>query len=128
MKLKPIRNALLLLFLFVWAFPANAQLTFGYLSADQITGTALNANDRSAVILIHGWNPGGISDMFAAGDFLQLKNALSTRLNGSGAKLLLFHWETDASTGPATEGLSGLYGEGFYNASSAASNAFIVGP
>lgn len=57
----------------------NAQLSFGYLSTDQITGTALNANDRSAVILLHGWTAKDLqpppASAFADGDWLQLAKA-----------------------------------------------------
>ena len=52
--------------------------------------------------------------------------ALSARLiRGTGSKLLLFHWEDDASTGAAFDGL--FDGFGFINAASAASNAFSNG-
>jgi YVTN family beta-propeller protein len=91
------------------ACPAEAQTPSGYLSADQVTGAALNANDRSAVVLIHGWtgqtllSPPVFQDSFAKGDWGKLRDALYTRLNGTGTRLLLFHWEDDASTGRAID-------------------------
>jgi len=104
----------------------NAQVPSGYLSNDQISGSALGVSDKAAVVLIHGWNPDGYANKFADGDWPQLVNALSSRLNGSGWKLLLYHWENDASTGPVlTEIGDGI--TGFFNAREAANNAFLNG-
>lgn len=98
----------------------------GFISSDQITGTALKNSDRSAVVLIHGWNPDGYANKFADGDWPQLVSALHTRLNNTGWKLLLFHWESDANTGPAID--VGIFGiTGFANAREAANNAFLNG-
>lgn len=95
-KPHPLSAVPLLLFL---ASPqlSEAQTPSGYLSSDQITGAPLNPNDRSIVVLIHGWtgkspqNPP--ANMFAEGtdtDWFQMVQALRTRLNGTGSKLFLF--------------------------------------
>lgn len=119
---------------FLWAMlcvllavqPVGAQLSNGYLSNDQISGSVLGSSDRAAVVLIHGWNPDGYTNKFTDGDWPQLVNALSTRMSGSGWKLLLFHWECDASTGPVID--TDVGETGFYNAREAANNAFLSGP
>jgi len=112
-----------------WINNANAQVPSGFLSSDLITGAALNANDRSVVILIHGWtnetSQNAPSNAFfgpdgAALDWAALVSALKTRLNGTGTKLLLYHWENDASTGPAFD--PDLI-QGYGNASVAAAHA-----
>ncbi len=107
----------------------------GYISSDQITGQYLDANDRSAVVLIHGWtaqalqNPPVFQDSFGGGDWPQLVSALQARLNGTGTRLLLFHWEDDASTGPISfDPLNSLFGRADFNAAfDAASNGFLNG-
>src|SRR5205809_1996729 len=134
MKMKRMRPVIGLIAAIVTsvAAPAAAQTPSGYLSVDQITGTALDANDRSAVVLIHGWTGKALqdapTDKFAEetdADWFHSVHALSTRLSGTGSKLILFHWENDASTGAAFDGL--FDGFGFNNAASAASNAFSNG-
>ena len=123
----------LLLVLFILPVVCNAQLTFGTLSPDQITGAELNANDRSAVVLIHGWtgeNPNNApTNSYATGDLAVLSAALKARLIGTNTRLLWFHWEQDASTGVSID-YSAIYAfsaVGFYNASVAAANAFSDG-
>lgn len=119
----------LIMLLAALAQPVTAQLASTYLSADQITGTALNGNDREAVVLIHGWTgedpQAAPADAFAGGDWSQLVNAVHTRLDGGRWKLLLFHWENDASTGDVDFNIFGL--TGFANARTAAGNAFVDG-
>ncbi|MEK7684677.1 MAG: MBG domain-containing protein, partial [Verrucomicrobiota bacterium] len=131
-----IFGGILILFLAVVIYPARAQPPSGHLSDDQITGAPLNGNDRSVVVLIHGWTnedpPNAPGNSFAGGDWPQLVNALRARLNGSGWKLLLFHWEEDASTGRAIDFSDPIQGNlfglpGFANARNAAANAFLNG-
>ena len=122
-----------LLLLLAYASPVAAQMS-GFISSDQITGHYLDVNDRSAVVLIHGWTgedlPNAPVSAFDGSDWPQLVGALQTRLNGTGTRLILFHWEDDASTGPPLDHWSNLVGffqVGFSNATSAASNAFANG-
>jgi hypothetical protein len=121
----------LVLLLAMTVYSAAAQMS-GYISSDQITGHYLNADDRSAVVLIHGWTSKDLQhappDMYDHGEWLALVQALHTRLNGTGTRLLLFHWEDDASTGPALDGAGTIiFGVGFNNATVAAGNAFSNG-
>lgn len=85
----------------------------------------MGASDRTAVVLIHGWNPGGLPNKFTDGDWPQLVSSLQTRLTGAGWKLLLYHWEEDASTGPSIDLQPNA--TGFSNARMAANNAFYNG-
>ena len=125
---RAIHLAFFLLFVAGILCPVRAQLAYGFLSNDQISGVAPSTNDRSAVVLIHGWNPDGIfevPDKYADGDWPQLVNALRNRLTSTEWKLFLYHWETDADTGPLFDVDIGE--NGFYNARTAANNAFFNG-
>jgi len=103
-------------------------LTGGSLSPDPNGGTALNSNDRSVVVLIHGWTQNDATDnAFGSGDLLNLVNALHTQLLWSEWKLLLFHWEADAATGKIFDPTEIPPYVGYYNASNAASNALSDG-
>jgi hypothetical protein len=69
------------------------------------------------------------------GDWMLLREALMGRLNGTGTKLLLFHWERDASTGHMLDCDSdvecsfqlALHPIAFNNAATAAANGFLNG-
>src|ERR1035441_4421715 len=63
--------------------------------------------------------------MYDHDEWLALVQALYTRLNGTGTKLILFHWEDDASTGTRLGSI--LSPIGFDNANVAAGNAFSNG-
>jgi len=76
------------------------------LSADVGTEQSLNIRDRSVVVLIHGWtnreaNSPSAADSAFGGDWVGLRSALRNRLGRTGTKVVQFHWEQDASTGPA---------------------------
>ena len=126
---RPIFRACLASLFVAVVHSAMAQPPSGNLSTDHITGAPLNANDRGVMVLIHGWNPDGLANKFADGDWPQLVDALHARLNGTEWKLLLFHWENDASTGPLLEWNTQLWlgAQGFANARNAAANAFLNG-
>lgn len=121
-------RGILYLILATASFSVKGQLSFGWLSNDQITDTPLGGNDRSSVVLIHGWTgaePQNAPPDAYTGDWSQLNSALETRLASSGWKLLQYHWEQDASTGPAIDFDSNE--TGFSNARNAASHAFYNG-
>lgn len=125
----PPAKIFVILVVLALAGAVSAEAQTGYLSVDQITSAPLGPNDRSVVVLIHGWTgkdlqhaPPNKYAQAEDADWYQLVQVLRTRLSGTGSRLLLFHWEDDASTGGV-----GLYQTGFYNAASAASNAFSNG-
>ncbi len=80
-------------------------------------GTQLDASGKRLVVLVHGWNPDRIADAYGSGAFKNLKAAISAAISGSDWRLVPYHWEPDAATGPRTmEGLKA----GIINASEAA--------
>ncbi len=75
----------------------------GYLR-DEITGNPIDSTAKKVIILIHGWNPDNVSDMYAADPWASLISDTKQRLSGFDWKLFTFHWEQGtlgANTGPA---------------------------
>lgn len=52
------------------------------------------------VVLIHGWNPDSVANAYV-GELGWLSAQLRTKLNRTDWKLVEYHWERDADTGPA---------------------------
>lgn len=103
----------------------------GYLGEDEVTYQYLNADDREAIVLIHGWTNEEPEDApanayYSGDEWAAMLDALKERLSGSKIKVLPFHWENEASTGVATE-LGWLGFQGFNNATQAAKNAVSQG-
>ncbi len=67
---------------------------------DEITGTPLNTSTKKVVVVFHGWNPSSKTNGFDTAVFQVLLNNLAVFLNGSDWKLVVYHWEADADTGP----------------------------
>ena len=74
----------------------------------------LSSSSRSAVVLIHGWNPGsllhpfGLPCKFSDGVWPDLEQALIERLSNSEWDLRLYDWSDDAATGSVFEGDGGF--------------------
>ena len=84
-------------------FELYRYFTFG---SSQLTG--VTQSNTKYIILIHGWNPAGISDAYAqVGDsghperdnFYVLYTRLQSTLQGSDWKVLQYHMEKDTDTG-----------------------------
>ena len=94
--------AAVLLLLASYFESANATVPSGFLSAnDEVSGNRVVDSDQSAIVLIHGWNPGNASDMYSdrGACWPQVNDALKLRLFGSKWRVLKFRWESDAATG-----------------------------
>ncbi len=74
----------------------------GYLR-DEISGNPIDASAKKIIVLIHGWNPGNVSDMYATDPWSSLISDTKQKLTGFDWKLFTFHWEQGslgANTGP----------------------------
>jgi hypothetical protein len=75
----------------------------GYLR-DEITGNPIDSTTKKAIILIHGFNPDNLSDMYSVEPWVSVISDTKQRLSGFDWKLYTFHWEQGslgANTGPA---------------------------
>ncbi len=95
---------------------------------DEWTGRTIRDGDdtRKLIVLVHGWNPTGDHDGFAGPEFDALTDNLGVYRTASGDcgwKLVKYHWEADADTGPG--GL--LHPDTVVNATEAAEIAFEHG-
>jgi pimeloyl-ACP methyl ester carboxylesterase len=119
------------LIVFIALFIGGGAAYGGYLSYDEITYRYLDADDREAIVLIHGWTgedtENAPTDSFGRSEeWTNLIDALKARNAGTGIKVLPFHWEAEASTGEALD--YSIFGiQGFYNARDAAFNGFSQG-
>ncbi|HZL79196.1 MAG TPA: pre-peptidase C-terminal domain-containing protein, partial [Candidatus Limnocylindrales bacterium] len=59
----------------------------------------LRASTKKLIVLIHGWNPNSDFDGYG-GNFASLDMRLRSQITNSDWKLLKYHWEADADTGP----------------------------
>src|ERR1039458_9095525 len=65
------------------------------------TELPLGASTKKLIVLIHGWNPGSDPDGYTGVEFASLESQLKSQLaNAPDWKLLKYHWEADADTGP----------------------------
>ena len=74
----------------------------GYLR-DEISGNPIDASAKKIIVLIHGWNPGNVADMYAADPWSSLIYDTKQKLNNTDWKLFTYHWEQGslgANTGP----------------------------
>jgi hypothetical protein len=77
-------------------------------AATSLADSRIDATARKAVILIHGWNPTSLGgpecgdDSYSSTEFFSLVTRLHLQLRNTGWKLILYHWEADADTGPLT--------------------------
>lgn len=126
-----------------WTFPRYAAylMLFAVMVASVLQGqqaggslapSVLRPETNSVIILIHGWTQDDpIADRYSSGSLARLKTALEQRVANSGNwEVLVYDWRTQAATGPLVEG--GLWPPhasrtGFFNARSAAANAFVEG-
>jgi uncharacterized repeat protein (TIGR02543 family) len=74
-------------------------LTFPSTLSNEIDGSPIDNTTRKVVVLIHGWNRSGASNAYNEGEWALLNSTLKTKLAGTGWKLVVYHWETDANTG-----------------------------
>jgi len=73
-----------------------------------LSGLPIDSWATKIIVLIHGWNPYSNTDAFAdndsdpnAGDeFQALVDSIESQIQGTGWKLVLYHWEADSDTGP----------------------------
>jgi Domain of unknown function (DUF4214)/Immunoglobulin domain/Immunoglobulin I-set domain len=69
------------------------------------TPSQLTADSQKLIIMVHGWNRSEDSDMYGSGEFLNLGTAIHDQIAGyTEWKLMGYHWEPDADTGPAIFG------------------------
>lgn len=74
----------------------------GYLR-NETGANPLDASMKKVIVLIHGWNPDNVSDMYASDPWSSLVKATKQKLTGSDWQLFTFHWEQGslgANTGP----------------------------
>lgn len=65
------------------------------------SGQAIDGTETKVIVLIHGWNPDAKTDAYN-GDFATLKKNVEAAVKGTPWKVLTYHWEPDAATGPVT--------------------------
>src|ERR1035437_4320959 len=71
----------------------------------EFQGPRLDANASKLVILIHGWNPSQNYDSYQQDtDLNNLGSAIHNQITGTDWKLVGYHWEADADTGPRVLG------------------------
>lgn len=78
------------------------QAQSGYLN-NETSANPLNASMKKVIVLIHGWNPNNVSDMYASDPWSSLIYDINQKLTGSDWQLFTFHWEQGslgANTGP----------------------------
>src|SRR5436309_5181895 len=111
----------------LWPIISHAQLNFPASLTNEFDLAPLDASAREVLVLIHGWNPDGNQDSFRQGiEWNHVRTNLMARLEGSGKKLVLYHWENDANTGPIFDGIIGTLfdpAQGYGNATVAAIRA-----
>ena len=80
----------------VWAQSPNAPTVL----INEMTQTPIDYTTKKVVIFIHGWNPDGSPDSYAASpEWSNLETQMKASLSGSDWGLILYHWEKDANTG-----------------------------
>ena len=71
---------------------------------DEVTGNPIDDSMEKVIVLIHGWNRTSQEDAYlneaSKKTWIYLKNELVKKLEGTDWKLILYHWEEDADTGP----------------------------
>src|SRR6266496_5815849 len=67
---------------------------------DAVTGNPINSSTKKVIVVFHGWNPSSKTNSFDGDIFPVLLNRLRVFLNGTDWRLVIYHWETDADTGP----------------------------
>lgn len=115
--------------LLLFPTPGKAQLNFPDSLINVRDGKPLGNDARKVIVLIHGWTattranaPANVYSASAEWEYLM--NALKLQLQGTDWKLVLYHWEKDASTGLIDFALNPFNSEGPYlNAVLAAANA-----
>lgn len=71
----------------------------------------INREAKKIIVLIHGWNPFSSEDSFKSGEWAWLQSQIAAATaNAPDWKLVLYHWEPDADTGPAGGVSSAEYG------------------
>jgi uncharacterized repeat protein (TIGR02543 family) len=74
----------------------------GYLR-NESGSNPFDASVKKVIVLIHGWNPDNLSDMYASDPWSSLISDTKQKLTGSDWQLFTFHWEqgsVGANTGP----------------------------
>lgn len=105
-----------------WAQSPNAPTVL----INELTQQPINDDTKKVVVFIHGWNPSGAPDAYAASastEWSNLKTQMEASLAGTDWSLVLYHWETDADTGSINFNVK----EDVQNAANAANNAYQNG-
>jgi hypothetical protein len=78
----------------------RSQLHFPAALTNELDQTILGQDTKKAIILIHGYQPGGESaNAYGSGSLFNLSQQLSNALYGTAWRLAHYHWEKDAATG-----------------------------
>jgi hypothetical protein len=92
----------------------------------EFQGAALDTNATKLVIMIHGWNPNQNSDDYQQDTFFNnLGTAIHNQISGTDWKLVGYHWEADADTGPVLA--ADLYNFGAVNGAESAEASYQHG-
>ncbi|MFA5263840.1 MAG: Ig-like domain-containing protein [Opitutaceae bacterium] len=70
-----------------------------YDSTNGDSAPRLDPGTTKLIVLVHGWNPESGPDSYT-GEFATLVSSLRAQIAGTEWKLVLYHWEADADTGP----------------------------
>ncbi len=88
------------------------------IATSTLDGSRIDQDTTRVIVLIHGYNPDSAENGYVGNEFSQLQNSLNAKLKESDWKLILYHWEKDADTGPLLSGREASFGR--INASAAA--------
>ncbi len=109
---------------------ATGTPTYPSVLIDEMTGQTLSSAATKCIVLVHGWNPYGVTDMYDINDgfeFYELIINLRAKLQGTGWSIVAYDWHQDASTGlvgPPTPSISQFV---FGAANQAAANGQLHG-
>lgn len=67
---------------------------------DAVSGTPIDSSTKKVIVVFHGWNPDSKTNSFDSTGFQTLLNNLAYFVNGTDWRLIIYHWEEDADTGP----------------------------
>jgi sugar lactone lactonase YvrE len=69
---------------------------------DEMTGQPLSSSATKCIVLVHGWNPGVVANMYDLNngfEFFELINNLKLKLRNTGWSIVAYDWHQDAATG-----------------------------